>query len=522
MATQVIEKHRVPESTWAPTNAAATLDSNAAVAVVFIILLAALLRFHAVASKSFWLDEGMSVEYARLPWGLFVRTLWKREANMALFYVMLRYWLMIGRSAGLVRGLSVLFSVATVPFIYTLGRRLFNRQTGLIAAFLLAINAYHVRYAQEARSYALVVFLCVLASWLFVRNLQEPPSSRWGAYTFVCVLAVYSHFYAGLVVLAHLVSLAGRPWKELPKKEIARHLGWFACLVAPIAIFVFRTGPEPISWIMPVQPGMLLRFGVELSGNFGELLLILVVLAIGSAALASQRAHLRKDGDNQEWNFWFLLCWLFVPIALVIVASLARPLFFTRFLNPCLPALILLVAAGVLSARPRGLRWLLLSAISICSILGTAAYYRSDFDIPRPDWSAAASYVFTRTRPGDSIFFYQDNGQPPFNFYRWQRNPVPVWPKSLNPSYATEDSGTEYPFIPGTSLRASQPEGGRVWLVFFFSPSLDGLPDKTAIKIRDWFAAGRHRVEVHRPDPIGIVLLENDSQQSNANNLAAQ
>ena len=522
MATQVIERQQISESVSAPRNGVGILDRNAAFAVVFITLLAALLRIHAVGSKSFLLDEGMSVEYARLPWRVFLRTLWSREANMAVYYVMLRYWLMMGRSEGFVRGLSVLFSVATVPFIYSLGRRLFDRQTGLVAAFLLAINAYHIRYAQEARGYALVVFLCVLASWLFVRNLQQPLSSHWGAYAASCVVAVYSHFYAGLVVVAHLASLAVRPWKDLPRKEIARNFFWFTCLIAPIAIFVFRTGLEPIGWIMPVQPGVLLRFGVELSGNYGELLLILVVLAIGSAALAAQRAYLKKDGADPAWRYLFLFSWLFVPLAIVVAASLLRPLFFTRFLNPCLPALILLVAAGVLSVRPRVLGWLLLSAVSIFSVLGTAAYYKSDFDVDRPDWRAAADYVFAKAHPGDSIFFYHGNGQPPFDFYRWQRNPLPVWPKSLNPSYATEDSGMEYSMIPGTSVRAAKPEGDRVWLVLLFSPGPDGLPDQTATKVRDWFAAGRHRVEVHRPDPIGIVLFENDSPGPTAKNLVAR
>lgn len=522
MATQVIERAPLPESVSATRNSVAILDRNAAFAVVFITVLSALLRIHALTFKSFWLDEGMSVEYARLPSAAFVHTLWTREANMALYYVVLRYWLLMGRSEGLVRGLSVLFSVATVPFVYALGRRLFNRQTGLVAAFLLAINAYHVRYAQEARSYALVVFLCVLASWLFVRNLQAPLSGHWGTYTAFCVLAVYSHFYAGLIIVAHLGSLAVCPSTGLPKKELARNFVWFACLTAPIALFVIRTGAEPISWIMPVRPGMLLRFGVELSGNYGQLLLILVVLALGAAALAAQRAYVKKEGSDERWSFFFLFSWLFVPIMIVVAASLHRPLFFTRFLNPCLPALILLVAAGALSVRPRLLGWLLLTVISVFSVLGTVAYYNSDFDIARPDWRAAADIVFAKARPGDSIFFYHDNGQPPFDFYRWQRNPIPVWPKSLNPSYATENSRTEYSLIPGTSIRAAKPEGDRVWLVLLFSLDRNGLPDKTATKVRDWFAAGRHRVEVHRPDPIGIVLFENDSQAYSTNIGVAQ
>src|SRR5260370_29673726 len=134
--------------------------------LILITLVAALLRLHGIASKSFWLDEGISVEIARLPWRQFFYVLRRREINMALYYLLLHFWLALGTTEGFIRGLSVLFSVATVPALYALGARLFERVAGLLAAWLLAINAYHIRYAQEASGYALVVCLSTLAARL--------------------------------------------------------------------------------------------------------------------------------------------------------------------------------------------------------------------------------------------------------------------------------------------------------------------------------------------------------------------
>ena len=79
---------------------------------------------------------------------------------MGVYFLLLHFWLMLGSSLGFLRGLSVLFSVATIPVIYALGARLFGRNAGLIAAWLLAINAFHIRYAQEIRGYAMVALLC--------------------------------------------------------------------------------------------------------------------------------------------------------------------------------------------------------------------------------------------------------------------------------------------------------------------------------------------------------------------------
>src|ERR1700726_687214 len=138
------------------------------VSVLIMALLAAPsagLRLVFLARKPFWFDKCFSVEAARLSWHDFVRLLWWREANMSLYYVLLRGWLHVGSSSGLnlgfspffIRSLSVLCSLATLPAIFWLGCKLFDRRVGVFAAALMSCNAYSIRYAQEARSYSLIV-----------------------------------------------------------------------------------------------------------------------------------------------------------------------------------------------------------------------------------------------------------------------------------------------------------------------------------------------------------------------------
>ena len=126
-------------------------------------IVAGVLRFHALDRKPFWLDEGVSVAISRLDWYNFIRLMWRREANMSLYYVLLRGWQHLGGSEFFLRSLSVVFAVATVPAIYWLGLRLFDRRVATIASFIFALNAYSIRYAQEARSYSLYVFLGTLS-----------------------------------------------------------------------------------------------------------------------------------------------------------------------------------------------------------------------------------------------------------------------------------------------------------------------------------------------------------------------
>src|SRR5436305_504549 len=133
------------------------------ISVLLLFAASIAIRFWCLVCKPFWFDEAYSVELARIDWRNFLHLLWWREANMSLYYVLLRIWLHIGQSPFFIRSLSVLITVATLPPIYWLARLLYDRQVALLAAALFALNAFDVRYAQEARSYALFVLLATLS-----------------------------------------------------------------------------------------------------------------------------------------------------------------------------------------------------------------------------------------------------------------------------------------------------------------------------------------------------------------------
>jgi uncharacterized membrane protein len=115
------------------------------------------------------------------------RLLWRREANMSLYYLLLRGWLHFGSSPFFIRSLSVIFSLATLPAIFWLAGRLFDRRVALVAVALMSFNAYHIRYAQEARSYSLFVLLATLSSGFFVATLREPSRRNRAGYVLASV-----------------------------------------------------------------------------------------------------------------------------------------------------------------------------------------------------------------------------------------------------------------------------------------------------------------------------------------------
>ena len=79
---------------------------------------AAALRFLFLTRKPFWFDECFGAEASRLRWHDFWRLMWWREANMSLYYLLLRGWLHFGFSPFFIRSFSVAVSLLALPAIY--------------------------------------------------------------------------------------------------------------------------------------------------------------------------------------------------------------------------------------------------------------------------------------------------------------------------------------------------------------------------------------------------------------------
>ena len=392
-----------------------------ALTLVSLAAWATALRFLFLARKPFWFDECFSVEISRLSWHEFVRLMWWREANMSLYYVLLRGWLHFGFSPFFIRSLSVLASLATLPAIFWLSCKLFDRRVGLIAVALISSNAYHIRYAQEARSYALFVLLATLSSGFFVACLRQPSNRNRRGYVLASVLAVYAHFYALLLIAAQWVSVRMLP--ESPDSDAAsaatfRRL-WIkiGLAVLPLLAFVAKTGAGQIRWI--TRPGFhdLLAYWENMAGNDGVALLLLYAAACLAAILPLRRRLFRRMAEWNVWRYQFLLVWLFFPVALTWLLSWARPVFLARYFIFCLPPLIILAAAGLANLRKGWMIGVCLAAMLLLSLQGTLSYYDHDFDLERDGAEAAVNYILGHAQSGDAILFHIAATRVPYEFF---------------------------------------------------------------------------------------------------------
>ena len=481
-------------------------DSSRGVRWLALILLFAsgtAVRLLCLVHKPFWFDECFSVEMAWLDWRNFIHIMWWREANMALYYLLLRLWLHFGHTEFFIRSLSVVMAVATLPAIYWLARLLYNRRVAVIATALLTFNAYHVRYSQEARTYTLYLLLATLSSCFLIVVLREPTRRNRIAYALTGILAVYAHFYALLLLVAHwlavrlLVGSGTSRDKELQEASISFQLRrtWIQIGVAvlPLLIFVAKTGAGPIRWVHRPSVHDFIAFCENLSGgNTWPLAAIFTVLC--AAAVVPFRAHLRARAQSFEvWRCQFLLLWLLFPVVLTLVLSIIRPVFLTRYLIFCLPALLTLAAAGLARLRQA---WLLAVAMTVVLLLagqGIFFVYDHDFDASRDSAGAATNFILDRSQPGDAIIFHIPQIRIPYEFFRSMRagqNTASanftghVGPDIVYPHYA---AGLDYLDLKGKLspdfVRTAAPRHPRVWVVLMFNGPK--LPDPTAVMLSE-------------------------------------
>ena len=194
---------------------------------------------------------------------------------------------------------ALIASVASIPAIWALGRKLIGPAVGLMAALLLAVNPMAVAYGQEAHSYGLYCLLSILLLWTLVRAAQnettaaalnvaangsDPPRRArwlltWGPFVLLATLSLYVHYYS-----AYLVALS--------------------VLLFPLLVLDSGGGGVASLWREPARRRMLLRMGAALA-TVAVLYLPQIILGIGnSVAYANDLAGNLQQKSLAEAVAW--------------------------------------------------------------------------------------------------------------------------------------------------------------------------------------------------------------------------
>ena len=239
----------------------------------------------------------------------------------------------------------LVFGTLTVLLTYVLGKKLFNKNTGLLAALVLTFSQFHLMQSQIARPYGIGLFFVLLSAYVLLR-LSEANTRRWQ-------LAFLSGLLISIVGCLHYMALltVALFWFVifLSKKDKGDMHFLSVPLVAlalyvPMFSFLFsQLGHDGLSTILGIQkPEFLAVFFFRIF-NYSWLFLSFGILAI---------ATLWSFDISKNKNRLIVGLAFFLPLLVIWLYSILRnPILNERSLFFALPFLLLLIFSFVSSKR---------------------------------------------------------------------------------------------------------------------------------------------------------------------------
>ena len=189
-----------------------------------LILLAFGLRLYSLDAQSLRGDEAASATYASLPPSDILEITRVADPHPPLFYLVLGGWeKLAGVSEFAVRFWVLIPGVLLVPSVYVLARRLIGGWVGVIAAFLIALNSFHIWHSQDVRSYTWFALLGLWAAIFLWSAAHQGYLRDWVAYTLTMAVLFYVHYYALFLVAFHGLYLVYHVWGDFAGLKSQRH-----------------------------------------------------------------------------------------------------------------------------------------------------------------------------------------------------------------------------------------------------------------------------------------------------------
>ena len=434
-----------------------------ALILLWIVSIAAAIRFFHLNSQSVWFDEAFSIAHSVRPLNELLRELIQDAGHPPLHYFLLHGWFQLaGFGAMQARLFVAIFGVAAIPLLFVLARRFADPATSLVAAFLLAISQMGVYFSQEARPYTQVQFLSLLAALAFLSFLQIP--SFWRAMSFgaVATALLYTHYYGvgTLLALGLYWLIFRRDYSPFIFRRLAAIVVLIILAYVPWIILLQSAGSLDRNHLTitkgaaatqrPTLSSPLAALNRFNNGKFES-----IESASAPAAFLLGLAIFTLPAVGALWRTWrsapqgVVLGWLLasIPVVLAIAFGAFGSIFNYRHYAFAIPGYYLAVAIGWrICFRSMALRavWLVIAATF--SVLAL----RANLVVTKPDYREGFRPLAQSFEPGDCV-----SGGPSM----WHERVHLAW------EVYYRDRG-RLQLVPFNSLTTAYTECERLWLVW--------------------------------------------------------
>lgn len=260
----------------------------------------------------------------------------------------------------------VLFGTFSVWIIFLIGKKWFNRQTGIFAASLLSILYFPVEQSELARPYAPGLLISLLTAWYFYKVLIEKTHSYRDAVLLgICFAAgAYTHYFLLLFLLFVGFTALFLVRKETLKYFLLSTLTGVILFLPHLSVTLYHLSVGGLGWLGPPEITFLPDFIFFVFNESWAVTLSLLFLV--TLALFNRNHSFEFKTQN------YVLCgsWFF-GIYLIghVLSLLSTPVLKPPVMLFSLPFLFLMIAF-LLSRLNRARIWTLaLLPLLLCSTI---------------------------------------------------------------------------------------------------------------------------------------------------------
>lgn len=459
---------------------------------IYILAGALAVRLATLGVESIWYDEAFTAAMTRLPVpDMIAATI--GDVHPPLWYLITSgFTAVLGDSPFVLRLPAALASAVAAGQGYELLRGMSGEKSGRLAGILLAVLPGQLNYGQEARMYALLVLLMLVAVQLALARRWLGLGLALAAMNWTHNLApVYSGLFAGWALVAGRgralpgLALAGvltLPWLA-PALQQAQHLSSGFWLAAP------ANAGGVLYWLYFTT----LFNRLPQWAAFGGFIVSVAVTLVSVYHAARQW--------RQVWPL--ALLGFGPPVILAAISLIWRPVMLDRALVPSGAAVIGLWAVG-LPMLSTPLRRVFAAFAAPTAILALVGYYAltcsgNCFPVPRP--------ITAYWRDGDALYHISITSVLVTDYYLLDR-PSYIMPEAGDLSQSLSDTSKRHmgllarqQYVPLLAARGVR----RLWVLYDDSPM-------TSDQERDYFAYLLSRYPVigqwwYRGSPLDTVVL---------------
>ena len=347
-----------------------------------------LAAYGALVPYSYWWDELYSVVAASSSWDFMFSDFILRDVHPPLYQIALKLWIGLFSNAEIAtRVLSLLFSYAAVFVLFSWGRKNLPKLAWFSMVLFFATNRMFIYYAQEARSYAMMLLGAAVLTVLFAKIAgNEEKGSRLLVQTSVAAFLLSLTHYFGLlyagVILGYLfLRYLGR---RAVRKSIITVLTVLACVLWPVCHYVcghIGHSVQQGTWIqsqgwyttlknaaMAVFPhiyaGMYTLFASTSQSAVAVLFIIVLLITVG-LAIFRRPGSAGKTQGSEELSKTARALAIILAVYLVVIVScdLLSPMSTARNFIILLPIVSVLIGMAV--QRMRG-AYRIIACLFVC------------------------------------------------------------------------------------------------------------------------------------------------------------